>query len=255
MNSIKIEAGNEIKYIPKNARMIELYTNTIEVTEEIIAETGEIKGITIGSKTVKVGDKFSHNYEEIPSSYEVFKIMRGGDSKLTFRHKYTILSHERNKTTDYILPCLGQNKAYFDTDGYLINAYLGEKDTKLYLLYRFAKTEYYGELEKRLFNHPRFLQLKNSIPGYDLFIFSIPEYIEDDIQLFKKGKYSKLSKELKSMIKLFYKLSEKSNLWKILTKDESLIKQFEDNFRTPRGFFWNIDLDIKPKLEQELWKQ
>jgi len=254
MNSIKIEAGNEIKHTPKNARMIELYTNTLEVPEELNTETGEIKGITIGSKNIKVGDKFSHGYEEIPSSYDILKIMKGGDPKITFRHKYTILSHERNKTTDYILPCLGQNRAYFDTEGYLINAYL-DRDEYLCLMYRFAKTDYYGELEKRLYNHPRLVKMNNTIPGYDVFIYSIPEQHKDDIETFKQGKYSKLSEELKKKIKVFYSLSEKSNLWKILTKEDSLVKQFEDAFRTPRGFFWNIDLDIKPKLEQEIWKQ
>jgi hypothetical protein len=253
MNSIKIEAGYEIKHVPKNARMIELYTNIIEVPEEVNAETGEIKGITIGSRTINVGDKFSHGYEEIPSSYEVFRIMKGGDPKVTSRHKYTILSHERNKTTDYILPCLGQNRVYFDTEGYLINAYLGENNT-LYLMYRFAKTDYYGELEKRLLNHPRLVKMNNSIPGYDIFIYTIPEQHKDDVELFKKGKYSKLSEELKKKIKVFYGLSDKSNLWKILTKDASLVKQLEDTFFTPRGFFWNIDLDAKPKLKDEIWK-
>jgi hypothetical protein len=253
MYSIKIEAGNEIKYTIKNANMIELYTNTIEVPEEINTETGEIKGITIGNKTIKVGDKFSHGYEEIPSSYEVSKIMKGGDPKVSFRHKYTILSHERVKTTDYILPCLGQTKGYFDVEGYLVNAYLGKKDNKLYLLYRFAKTKFYDDLEKRLLNHPRLVKIDNSIPGYDVFVYSIPEQHLEDIELFKKGKYSKLSDALKTKIKVFYGLNVKSNLWKILTKDESLIKELENAFRTPKGFFWNIDLDVRPKIEKEIW--
>jgi hypothetical protein len=253
MHSIKIEAGNEILHKIVNARMIELYTNAFTLTEETDANTGIIKSITIGNYKIQVGDKFSHKEENIPSTYDVFKIEKGADPKYNFRHKYTIVSHLRNKTTDYILPCLGKNKEYFDVDGYLVNAYLG-KDDSLCLLYRFATTEYYGKLETNLTTHPRFIKIDSSIPGFDLFMYSIPKPNWDDVKLFKKGKYSKFSQGLKLNIKCFYGLSVKSNLWKILTKDESLVKQKEDEFKTPKGFFWNIDLDEKPKMQLELWE-
>lgn len=253
MHSIKIEAGNEILYKIVNARMIELYTNAFTLTEETEENTEIIKSIIIGNHKIQVGDKFSHKEENIPSTYDVLKIEKGADPNQKYRHRYTIFSHLRNKTTDYILPCLGKNKQYFDVDGYLVNAYLG-KDNTLCLLYRFSTTNYYGNLETNLVTHPRFLKVDTSVPGFDTFIYSIPESNLDDVKLFKKGKYSKFSQGLKLNIKAFYGLSVKSNLWKILTKDETLVKQKEDEFRTPKGFFWNIDLDEKPKMQLELWQ-
>lgn len=252
MDSIKIGAGDELFYRILNARMIEVYTNSLLLKTELDGKNN-ITALAIGSLVIKQGEKFIHNEYRIPSSYTISKIEKGASLNNKFKHRFTLFSHIRNKTTDYILPCLGKNFMFFDVDGYLINAYLG-KDDKLYLLYRFASTQYYDKLEHSLVKHPNFFNIDSNTPGFDVFIFCIPEYFLDDVKTFKKGRYSKLSNTLKYNIKSFYSLKDKSNLWKILTKDAVLVKEKEDEFRLPKGFLWNIDLDEKPKVKDENWE-
>ena len=251
MNSIKLEAGDVLHYRILNARMIEVFTNSLSLKTELDT-FNNITSITIGSLVLKPTEKFITNDKKIPSYYTLCKIEEGASPNNKFRHKFTLFSHLRNKTTDYILPCLGRNATYFDVDGYLVNAYL-DKEYKLKLMYRFASTSYYDKLENLLLNHPRFIEVDSTIPGFDVFIYSIPEHNWNDVELFKKGKYSKLSKALKFNIKNFYGLKDKSNLWRILTKDEALIKEKELDLMLPKGILNTVDLDEKPKKKEEYW--
>jgi len=246
---IDLEAGTKLYYVAKNARMMEVYTNAITVEEEV--EFNTIKSIKIGNKTYKVGDNFVHELDGLPSSYYICKIEKGGDPKEKYRHKYTFFSHLRNKTTTYVLPCLGKDKFYFGTETYLVNAYLDEERESIYLLYRFGKTDNYGKIETNVLNHPLFVKMHNTLPGFDLFEFKIPEMFLKDVELFVRGKYSKLSDKLKQNIKVFYQLHQRSRTWQILTKDKELVKEFEDYYFCS---FSGVDLEIKPKLEEEVWK-
>jgi len=253
MLSLKVEGGNQVYYRLLNGRMLEIYTDSNSVMENIEEETNRILSVSVGDFAIKIGDYFQHEREEIPSSYYVEEIMRGG-SKSHFKRAYTIRSYKRNKGTNYILPCLGNDYLFFDTNDYLINSYLNIDFTRLYLLYRFSKTEYYSKIESRLVNHPRFVTTDSSIPGFDIFIFNIPEEHQEDAKLFMKGKYSKLSDNLKFDIKSFYKLTNNSFIWKVLTKDPKLIAQMETKFGLTK-IFHSIDLDEIPDPNEEIWER
>lgn len=252
--SLKVGEGNEIFYKLLNARMFEIYTNSGDVTEYMDEEIGEITSVKIGSMELKVGDKFQHNYPEIPGLYVISKIMKGATQN-NYRCSYTILSYSRNKATSYILPCLNKgDSSFFDVNGYLINAYIGEDLKKLYLIYRFSTTTFYGKLESRLISHPLFITTIPSTKDFDVFVFSIPPEHTDDIKLFLKGKYSKLSDSLKIKIKVFYKLPENSFIWKVLVKHKSLVDSMEERLGVSHVLN-GVDLDEKPKMEEEIWEK
>jgi len=246
---INLEGGSQIYYTIKNGRMIELSTNAINVEE--LTEFNLIKGITIGKTTINVGDNFKHDLDGLPSTYHITRIEKGGDPDTKYRHKYTLLSHPRNKTTTYILPCLDRDKEFFQVDTYLINSYLNKERDQLYLLYRFAKTPKYATLEQSIIKHPNFVSIDNSIEGFDLFLMDIPNTYWNDVEEFIYGKYSKISKNLREKIKKFYKLHDKSRIWQILTRDAELVKYMEKEYFCS---FKGIDLEERPKLEEEIWK-
>lgn len=251
--SLKVGGGNEVFYRLVNARMFEIYSNSPNINEDINTETGEIVSIKIGDMQIKIGDKFQHFYTEIPSLYTVNKIMKGATQN-NYKNGYTILSYSRNKTTSYFLPCLNaEDSTFFDTNGYLINAYIGKDLSKLYLVYRFSTTKFYGKIEQRIVKHPLFISTITSIKDFDVFIYSIPSEHREDVKLFLDGKYSQLSDLLKIKIKNFYKLPEKSFVWKVLTKHKSLVESMEKKFGVTKVFD-RIDLDEKPKMEEEIWE-
>ena len=255
MRSIKIGGGNEIRYKIKNARVIELYTDSLGILETVSKKNNEIEKLTIDTLELSVGSTFKHDSPFIPGEYEIASIQRGAEEAPKFRYKYTIMSHRRNKTVTYLLPCLGQDADFFDVDGYMVNTYLDKDFTKLYLVYRFATTDYYSELETRLLKHSYIKRMDTRQSNFDIFEFTIPEEHLEDVKRCRNGKYSKLSESLKLKIRKFYKLTNKSYLWKVLVRDKELVSKFEVSLGLPMGFYWTVDLDDKPKMEEEIWHQ
>jgi len=247
-STIDLLAGNKITYKVKNARMVEMYTNTNDV--EIIVEKDEIKGIRIEDKLFKVGDIFQHDLENIPSGYKIRKIMTGADGS-KYKHRFTLFSHIRNKSTSYLLPLLGKTNNYFFTDSYLVNAYVSKSLDKLFLLYRYSKSDVYSTVEDNIFNHPNFVKIHNNIAGFDVFEFDIPKRFYTDVNLYINGKYSKISNEAKGLIRNFYNLSDKSRIWHVLTRDDSLKKELEKRFGCS---FDGVDFDEKPNKNEEIWE-
>lgn len=246
---IDLEAGNKVFYVVRNSRMIEIYTNAINIEEQLIND--KIESITIGKTVFKIGDNFKHDLGSIPSDYVISRIEKGASPSEKYSKGFTLFTHDRNKTTTYILPCLGENDNFFYTDSYLINAYLNNERDQLHLLYRFSTSEDYAVVENKLIKHPLFRKMDNSIKGFDVFIFDIEEIHLKDVEYFVLGKYSKFSEILKLKIKKFYKLSAKSRLWQIITRDKELVAKMERDFFCS---FSGVDLDEKPKLKNEIWQ-
>lgn len=249
LSTIDILAGEKIYYKVKNARMVEIYTNVNNV--ETIVEKDEIKELKIDDKIFKIGDVFQHDLESITSGYKIKKIMQGADNIKKYKYRFTLFSHLRNKSTSYILPLLGKVNNYFFTDSYLINAYLSKDLNRLFLLYRYSKSDAYSVIEENILKHPNFVKIHNDIPGFDVFEFNIPERFHKDVNLYINGKYSKMSNDAKSMIKNFYNLNDKSRIWQVLNRDDSLRKELELRFGCS---FSGVDFDEKPNKNEEIWE-
>jgi len=233
--------------------MIEIYTNCSNIEET--TKNNKIVGLKISDKIFKIGDEFPHDRESIPSKYEIVGIEKGAKENKLYNHKYTLFTHFRNKTSTYILPCLmtktNESRDYFMVDSYFINAYLTEDLQQIVLMYRFSKADLYFKLEQNILKHKCYAGTDTTHLGYDGFIMNIPEVHLNDVELFMNGKYSKLSGKLKADIKTFYNLNKKSRVVQILDKDKDLVTQMEKEYGCS---FKGIDLEEKPKEEEEIWK-
>lgn len=249
--TINVGGAEFATYKVVDCKTIELYFTHAHIKE--VLEKDKIVEISTGNFTLKIGDKFKHSLESIPSDYEINYISRF--EKKGYNHCYFLDTHLSNRTTDYILPCLGipREELGFSKqlgyNPYLINAYLTNKPDEIALLYRFSTHEHYGVLENNLSKSKQFVEISNKYPGFDLVIMKVLPKFEKDIELFKKGSYSKLSKELKDKIILFNGLKEKDKIWQVINKGDILMKKIQKEFGITTGI---IELDSIPNLVNEI---
>lgn len=139
------------------------------------------------------------------------------------------------KSTTFVLPMLGRTIDYYysptQSGKSLINCYIGDVEKpetidKILLLFEYNKSSTYQNITRELKEDENYMYKYNpsSIDILDMMVFSAPERFENDLHLFKLGKYSKLSRELKIFILGLNKNSldadkvEQSEVFKILTK-------------------------------------
>jgi hypothetical protein len=151
------------------------------------------------------------------------------------------------------------NKENFNK-GYVINSYISEDYSKIYILSRFSTYERYDEFEKELTNNKQFVRVSHPEKGLDLFEFNIPELFLNDVYMFFSGKYSSFSNLLKCRIldscgNIKYKGKQisdtDSRIYQVITKDHRLVEKMEKEFGCS---FDGIDLECKPIKEEEIWK-
>ena len=138
-----LNSGVKLKYGVHDARTVEILTaNGLQISEEL--DNGKITAININELKIAVGLEFSVGIQTIPSSYKIDSIEKGLDS-------YTLFTHKRNLCSYYLMPLLGidsisLNKENFNK-GYVINSYVSEDYSKIYILSRFSTYERYDEFE------------------------------------------------------------------------------------------------------------
>ena len=228
---------------PINSKSLQVSTNApitkVEVTKDF---NRDIKSFTIGDDyTIHVGDSITIPCDDCnKKTYEISTILRVEESK------FILLTHLKNKTSLYLIPTLGKLElttaaskldpktkdelTHYCQNTYLINAYLVKETDYIDLLYRFSSHETYRLLEECLTGHPRLVKVIDGFKNkeYVIFRFNIPiDYLED-VKLFKKGKYSQMSKQLKRNIIKFHRLDSKSRLYQVLYKREELRKLLEE---------------------------
>ena len=250
-----LNSGVKLKYGVHDARTVEILTaNGLQISEEL--DNGKITAININELKIAVGLEFSVGIQTIPSSYKIDSIEKGLDS-------YTLFTHKRNLCSYYLMPLLGidsisLNKENFNK-GYVINSYISEDYSKIYILSRFSTYERYDEFEKELTNNKQFVRVSHPEKGLDLFEFNIPELFLNDIHMFFRGKYSGFSNLLKCRIldscgMTKYKGKNipdvDSRIYQVVTKDKRLVEKMEKEFECS---FDNIDLECKPIKEEEIW--
>jgi hypothetical protein len=144
---------------------------------------------------------------------------------------FSLYTFTRNKTSLFLLPLLGENRAYFSWNKYFVNAYLGRCGEielgNLYLLYRFFNVEDYLKLEEKLKRHKLFVKRYDTDKNHTLFHFKLPEDKLKEIEAFKAGKYSLFAEPCKFNILSFHGYQKDSELSQVLFKSEKLRKQLE----------------------------
>ena len=241
--TIHLAAGQEMKYALNNAREVEICTNA--PTKEAF-DNNKISQITVENLTLRIGDSFTHENEDIPSSYFISSI-----DKFNGRYKncYRLASHPETLTSTYVLPCLGMSSEQLNYKGYFVNTYLTEDPSRVVLLYRFSTSEAYGRLEAEIVKGKYFASIDNSVKGFDIFYMNTPKEYLKDIPLFANGSYSKLSNQLKNRIVEFHRLTKKDYIYKVIFKEEDLVKKLEREWGCSMKY---VELAQKPNLDIEM---
>jgi hypothetical protein len=142
---------------------------------------------------------------------------------------------------------------------FFLNCYISIKeypklDKHFFLLFKFKSKDAYNTVKETLTNNKLFKEeLSHSTKSgdYNIFVFNIPKKAEEDVKLFKNGKYSKLSTEYKNTIMRIHLVKQNKPLFHILNKTKSRrIKLSEDlNYEIPEDVdLWSIPHDYEEVL-------
>lgn len=134
-----------------------------------------------------------------------------------------------NKTTEFVMPVLGERISFYSD--YLYNAYFHpEFDNCICVVVNNNIPE---DKSAKLETLVGFVDKVEHL-NYFIYIYQIPDEYLGDINLFKQGKYSLMSKEYKEKV-LFLNLPEKINfdinrciLYGILFRKEFMRKHWQD---------------------------
>tara|TARA_R110000796_G_scaffold96973_2_gene203682 strand:+ start:2569 stop:3141 length:573 start_codon:yes stop_codon:yes gene_type:complete len=162
-----------------------------------------------------------------------------------------------NKSYTYILPMLSTKIEIVKQN--LVNAFIGcdefpAYDNHIFLLYRYRGDVNFIEYEDYLENTILFKAKYDPDKYHVIFIFDVPKEHQKDYNLFKEGKYSKLSHAYKLLIFKFHKIiDENHKVGKVLFKHPDLRLEIEDRLNTALPD--NSELSSVPDLEIEIYTE
>ena len=183
----------------KNSRLIEIST-PFNVIENYI--DNNIVSLQCGDTKLSIGEFINVQIGGVDVKYKIRSIIKHSEGR------YTLVSFSINKTSTYILPCLGISKSKLFYISYFINAYLDLDEDKslngkfLYLAYRYIRGEGYRHFESLLTNYPNYYKTIDVSPNLVVYAFTIPKEHWEDINKFKNAEYSKFSSKLKEKIRM-----------------------------------------------------
>ena len=223
-NKITINS-KEFEILPINARSVEISTEDSFIEYKKDPYNGKrIQAISLGGSekfTFTIGDEIKVKIVDTITEYRVNYIYQANPKR------YQLTEENLNKSSTFLFPALGENKIIWKTE-YLINCFIPEgRNDRLHLLYRFVGSDNFSELEQRILTSKYYIKTEELDKYRTKYIFKIPDENMADVDLFLKGKYSKLSENLKFKIINFHQLNKKSNLYKILYKSKELREELE----------------------------
>lgn len=155
------------------------------------------------------------------------------------------------KTTQFLLPAIALNVKNRLIHSFFVNSYVGDKghrnnyDRPIFVLFAvkdFASREWHKV-------YSTLVKSENYVDDYDcgkqddknlvMMVFRVPEEFEEDYYHFKRGRYSKFSKEYKSKFPQYVhnENGEKveSMIWQVIHKSATLKRKLEDEFGLDYG--------------------
>ena len=161
-----------------------------------------------------------------------------------------------NKSYTYILPMLSDYLII--RKDYLMNSFIGDKeypeyDNHIFLLHKFRGSKSFLLYEHELTSHNLFVDSYDPDKYTTMHVFKVPKKYQEQYDLFKEGKYSKLDYEYKVLIFKFHAITDPEHrVAKVLFKHEDLKEEIEDRIgvEIPKG----NELSSVPDLDTELYK-
>lgn len=144
-----------------------------------------------------------------------------------------------NCSTLFILkPVVGINFGLLSSEYGMINSYLKDKSREdlegnyLFVLFRPEDFSYFEMfIEDQVETNPSFMEDYDHPEGYVVMVYKIRDELKDDFELFKQGKYSKLSYLIKDCyqkeVKAFLKPIP-SFQWQVFKKNKELREKLEE---------------------------
>lgn len=166
-------------------------------------------------------------------------IFKGGDTKWL------------TKTCNYLINTININVGTFIDFG-LKDAYLGDGEKPvnfpaIYLLFEPEFTDNFADFCEKIKKHPNY-EFEYDLEGEVMFVFKIPEEFWNDVELFKQGKYSEISKSY--VRKNFTKFDDPR--YKVFNKDVYYRKKVEDYIGEPLSD--TDELEGIPLPENEIYR-
>lgn len=159
-----------------------------------------------------------------------------------------------NKTTTYLSPMLEYPIAELISNFGFLNCYLGDHsypdNPKNSIFVRFRPPridDALRELIKEAESNPRHLRTYDLPHGEIMFIFELDQKFEKDIEMFKRGKFSKMSREYAES-----NFSKESKRYKVLVKDPEYKQSIVDKYRVNENAV--EELDSIPEPEKEIFR-
>lgn len=165
---------------------------------------------------------------------------------------YALYTCSRTKSSTFLTPLLGENRAFFWWDKFYVNTYIGEDNT-LYLLYRFFDAPVYLTFEHQL-KHTVSNCIGNFEPDpyHTMFRFKLLDDQQDIVELFKQGRYSQFPETYKQAILKFHGYNKEGSLAQILYKGSGLKQQLE--LQIGESLSDTSELYSIPNLEEETYE-
>lgn len=133
----------------------------------------------------------------------------------------------------------------------LKNTYLYfEGELKICFLYLYSGKKSFTDYERSLEQNEHYCKTVDVSRDKVLFVMNVPEELEDIIQTFLEGRYSRLPDiaGLISFLKVNYGAGEDSKIIRIIRKDEALKLEIEEQLNVVIG---DLDLSSPPEFFKE----
>jgi len=210
--SFKIDDDSFVTLDPINARVVKLLCKK-KYKAKLHKKGDNITKVEFNDISFEIGKQI-----HLKQPFKVFSIQEIEDG-------FFLHACELSKSSYFILPVLGEDRAYFWWNSLFTNCYVDVEDIKyklcgphIYLLYRFSGQRFYQDFETKLEDNPHYVKTFDVDPYQVMYVFSIPEEYHENFNFFRKGKYSKLDNSYKERIIDFHSAPYDSELSQILFK-------------------------------------
>jgi len=165
---------------------------------------------------------------------------------------YLLYTSILNKTSMFILPMLGHDRAKFKWNSAFMNSFVEiEGDTQdsenLYLWYRYLPSVDMEIFEDFIVSLPTYVNMKDVDKHHVLYKLAISEAYLPDYRLIKEGKYSQITEITKKRILDFHSSTKERPLGKILYKTEARKKELEKQL--------GVELDADAELHDLFYEK
>jgi len=224
--------GNSISFQPLNASTVRIIGGPDEIIPHF--KDGKIISLELPTKSeiteklntraIAVGETFK--IKSVPYKINSIKESISEEEELC----YDLIMADRTKTSLFILPMLGGNRRLLFYDSLLINAYLETKGKEDYivLLYRKSRKKVFTEFLDLVQELRSFESIEAPNPHCYVIKFTFPLKHQQNLKMFKTGKYSKFKDEYKLDILDFHRYDIDGRMGQILFKSSERRRELEE---------------------------